>query len=111
MPRLPELCRCNRVHLRAVEKRVATGLVKSLVRRAADVALSLRLPAIAIVMVAGCAAPPPEPTPSVFPVPATPDEARALIAKVLPPPTTSRAGWATDIYAAMAVLEIAPSIE
>ena len=77
----------------------------------ANVAVSLRLSAIGIAVVAGCAAPPPEPPPSAAPVPATPDEARALIAKVLPPPTTNRAGWATDIYAAMAVLEIAPSVE
>jgi len=66
---------------------------------------------VVIVVLAGCAAPTPEPTISVAPVPATPDEARALIAKVLPPPTTSRAGWATDIYAAFAVMEISPSIE
>ncbi len=44
------------------------------------------------------------------PAPATPqrhpDEARAFIARALPPGTGERAGWATDIYAAFASLQI-----
>ena len=38
-----------------------------------------------------------------------PDEARALIAELLPAQTRDRAGWATDIYAALATLRIAPT--
>jgi hypothetical protein len=60
------------------------------------------------IVVAGCAtAPEPArgPRPSA-PVPATPAEARALIARVLPGGTTNRAAWATDIYAAFAAMDI-----
>ena len=39
----------------------------------------------------------------------TPAEGRALIGRLLPPDTGDRAGWATDIYAAFAALEIAPT--
>jgi hypothetical protein len=38
-----------------------------------------------------------------------PDEARALIAELLPAPTRDRAGWSTDIYAAFATLRVAPT--
>jgi hypothetical protein len=41
----------------------------------------------------------------------SPAEARALISRLLPPDTTDRSGWATDIYAAFAVLTIAPTPE
>ncbi|HKY92462.1 MAG TPA: DUF1615 domain-containing protein [Nevskiaceae bacterium] len=39
----------------------------------------------------------------------TPDEARALIAKLLPAQAADRAGWAADIYVAFTAMEIAPS--
>ena len=66
-------------------------------------------------------APLPAPMPMPLPVPAvpaplpapepTPAESRAQIARLLPPQTPDRAGWATDIYAAFAALRIAPSID
>ena len=40
-----------------------------------------------------------------------PSEARALIARALPPNTPDRNGWAVDIYAAFAALRIAPTAE
>lgn len=40
-----------------------------------------------------------------------PDQARALIVRLLPPSTADRTGWATDIYAAFATLDIAPTPE
>ena len=58
---------------------------------------------------AGCATGP-EPTAPVA-VPASPAEARALIARVLPNGVTNRAAWATDIYAALAAMEIPASRE
>lgn len=39
----------------------------------------------------------------------TPDEVRALIAKLVPSQAQDRAGWAADIYVAFAAMEIAPS--
>jgi hypothetical protein len=38
-------------------------------------------------------------------------EGRALVGSLLPKGVTDRAGWATDIYAAMAVLDVAPRID
>jgi hypothetical protein len=43
--------------------------------------------------------------------PASPAEVRALISRVLPANVTNRAGWATDIYAAMTAMEIPQSVE
>jgi hypothetical protein len=45
------------------------------------------------------------------PVPLSPAQARALISTLLPPNTTDRSGWATDIYAAFSALAIAPTPE
>ncbi len=45
------------------------------------------------------------------PRPLTTDEGRALTARLLPPNVSDRAGWSTDLYAAIAALELAPSIE
>lgn len=75
--------------------------------------LSRFLFAAAVAVLAGCASSPQQQParPSAAAVPSTPAEARALIARVLPPSVTQRTAWATDIYAAMAVLEIPPSIE
>ena len=39
----------------------------------------------------------------------TPDEARALISRLLPPNVADRGAWATDIYAAFAAMQIAPT--
>ena len=41
----------------------------------------------------------------------TADEGRALVARLLPESVRERSGWATDIYAAFAALEIEPSRE
>ena len=55
---------------------------------------------------AGCASEPG----SLAPVaPASPADARALIARHLPPQAADRSGWATDLYAAFATLRIAPT--
>lgn len=60
----------------------------------------------AAILVAGCSA---GPSPRQGP---SPSEARALIADLLPPAVArDRAGWATDIYAAFAAMEILPSPE
>lgn len=60
-----------------------------------------------IALLAGCAnAPAPDARQQ-----ATPAEARALISRALPPSTPDRAGWATDIYAAFATLDMAPTAE
>jgi hypothetical protein len=64
-----------------------------------------------VTVLAGCVSAPEPPPPSALPVPSTPAEARALIAKVLPPPVKERSAWATDIYAALAAMEIPASVE
>lgn len=57
----------------------------------------------AIALIAGCASSPESGSPP------RPDEVRARIVSLMPASTTDRAGWATDIYAAMAALHIEPS--
>lgn len=44
------------------------------------------------------------------PVPPRPADVRAQIVQLLPATTPNRAGWAVDIYAAFAALEIAPNL-
>lgn len=41
----------------------------------------------------------------------SPADARALIVRLLPPAVTDRDGWATDLYAALSSMEIAPTAE
>ena len=61
-----------------------------------------------VLLVAGCAAPDMrEPQGPAL----TAEEARAFIARALPAEATDRAGWATDTYAALASLGIAPSAD
>lgn len=59
-----------------------------------------------IALLSGCATQDTSRAPVYAPV--SPAQARALIARLLPPNTSDRAAWATDIYAAFSVLEIAP---
>ncbi len=60
---------------------------------------------LSIALLAGCASREPAfDTPQVRPA-----EARAFIAKALPAKTSDRAGWAIDIYAAFATLQLAPT--
>ena len=60
---------------------------------------------LSIALLAGCASREPAlDTPQVRPA-----EARAFIAKALPAKTSDRAGWTTDIYAAFATLQLAPT--
>src|SRR5687768_9704293 len=69
-----------------------------------------RLRGFAIVcaaVLAGCASDPPSPPANER----SPSQSRALIAALLPPAATDRAGWATDIYAAFAAMNIAASEE
>jgi len=57
----------------------------------------------ALLLLAGCAAPPPEKAPM------TATEGRALVARYLPTRLSDRAGWAADIYATFAALNIEPT--
>jgi hypothetical protein len=61
---------------------------------------------VVVAAMAGCAAPerPLEPAPALSAA-----QGRALVAQLLPEGTPDRAGWATDLYAAIAALEIAPT--
>lgn len=61
------------------------------------------LAAVLALLVAGCAKPGPEPP--------SPAEVRARIVKLLPVAIPDRQGWATDIYAAFAALEIEPDAQ
>ena len=64
------------------------------------------LPALAAALViAGCAAPETPSAPAVRPA-----DARARIARALPPGTPDATGWAVDIYAAFSVLRLDPSV-
>jgi hypothetical protein len=63
-----------------------------------------------IVLLAGCVAmEKPSPVPGYRPISAT--EGRALVGRLLPDGVKDRAGWATDIYAAFAALDIPPTPE
>ena len=62
-----------------------------------------------LALLAGCASRAPEaPAPVVpaAPAPPTPSQVRARIAQLLPASLNDRAGWAADIYAALAVMQI-----
>ena len=61
-----------------------------------------------VALVAGCASVE-EPSPGYRPISAT--EGRALVGRLLPDGVKDRAGWATDIYAAFAALDIPPTAE
>jgi hypothetical protein len=64
------------------------------------------LPALGTaLLIAGCATPEVPSTPAVRPA-----EARARIARALPPGTADAAGWAVDIYAAFSALRLDPSV-
>ncbi|MEI7037662.1 DUF1615 domain-containing protein [Fulvimonas yonginensis] len=65
--------------------------------RAAFVAL------VALAILAGCA------RPQAQPPGRRPDEVRAQIVRLLPPDTADRNGWATDMYAAFAALDLPPT--
>ena len=69
-----------------------------------------RFAVIAAICLAGCAinAPPPGPPAHTG---LTGAEGRALVRRHLPAGLADRAGWATDIYAAIAALDIAPTAQ
>lgn len=52
-----------------------------------------------------------EPPRAPGPRPLTAEEGRALVASKLPAKLEDRSGWATDIYAAFATLQVAPTVE
>jgi hypothetical protein len=60
----------------------------------------------ALLLLAGCAG-----QRSKEPAPRPPDEVRAEIVRLLPAKTVDRQGWATDIYAAFAAQNIAPTTQ
>ena len=63
-----------------------------------------------IALLAGCATiEGPPPTPGYRPISAA--EGRALVTRLLPDGVKDRAGWATDIYAAFAALDLPPTPE
>jgi len=67
------------------------------------------LAALAILAALGLAACTAPETRAPQPRPLTAAEGRALVSRHLPPRTPDRNGWATDIYAAMASLRVAPT--
>ena len=73
-----------------------------------DSRLERALTAALVALLAGCAAVE-EPSPGYRPLSAA--EGRALVGRLLPDGVKDRAGWATDIYAAFAALDIAPTPE
>ncbi|HEX6363934.1 MAG TPA: DUF1615 family protein, partial [Albitalea sp.] len=64
--------------------------------------LALRLALLAAALLAACASR----EPSTEAPALRPAEARALVASLLPPQTSDRAGWAADIHAAFAALQL-----
>jgi hypothetical protein len=56
--------------------------------------------------VSGCATGPDRDAPRISPA-----QARSLIVRLLPPQVKDREGWATDVYAAFAALDLEPSAE
>jgi Protein of unknown function (DUF1615) len=58
-------------------------------------------------LLAGCAGPPPAPRPQGL----GPTEARRLVAAVLPDKTPGADGWAADIHAALATLELPSTVQ
>jgi hypothetical protein len=61
----------------------------------------------ASLLIAGCALPPAPPAAPTL----SPAEARALIVRALPASVADRAGWATDIHAAFAAMELPETAE
>ncbi len=61
---------------------------------------------LSVVALAGCATTNEPHVPGL-----TANQGRALVARLLPESVPDRSGWATDIYAAIAVLALAPSAE
>ena len=68
----------------------------------------MRRALILVLVLAGCAVDAPR---APGPRPLTAEEGRALVASKLPARLEDRAGWATDIYAAIATLHVEPSEE
>jgi hypothetical protein len=62
---------------------------------------------MAVGILTGCASPPPAPTPAAL----SPAQVRAQIVQLLPATVPDRAGWATDLYAALAALGIEPALD
>ena len=62
-----------------------------------------------LALLAGCASRAPEAPAPAAAAPPTPSQVRARIAQLLPASLNDRAGWAADIYAAFAVMQIAPT--
>jgi hypothetical protein len=58
-------------------------------------------------LLAGCASPPPAPAPAAL----SPAQVRAQIVQLLPTTLPDRAGWATDVYAALTALGIEPALD
>ncbi|MEO8924038.1 MAG: DUF1615 domain-containing protein [Caldimonas sp.] len=83
------------------QRAVAKGVSPSASGRAFG---ALMLAVLAALLTA-CATRPPAPeTPQLAPA-----EAKSLIARLIPPATADRVGWASDIYAAMSVQRVEPS--
>jgi hypothetical protein len=64
---------------------------------------------VLLAALAGCATPDTGPREPIHIM--TADEGRALVARLIPDGVSDRAGWATDIWAAIGALEIPPTLE
>jgi len=65
---------------------------------------------VALLVLAGCAAIEAPPGTAIYPRLGA-AEGRALVERLLPDRLTDRSGWATDLYAAIAALNVAPTAE
>lgn len=63
---------------------------------------------VLVLLLAACAAPDERGTQTER---LTADEGRARVARLIPDGVSDRAGWATDIYAAVAALDVPPSVD
>ena len=77
-------------------------MLKPIRPRAWRIAFNVMLLSLLIALLAGCGSWPPPPTP---------EQIRAQLRQLMPATVKDRAGWAADIQAAFAALEIEPSVQ
>ncbi len=77
-------------------------MIESIRPRAWRIAFNVMVLSLLIALLAGCGSWPPPPTP---------EQIRAQLRQLMPATVKDRAGWAADIQAAFAALEIEPSVQ